>query len=172
MRCGVVRHPEPRLRFGMMHRTLRSIERRCARGAETEQGKDSYNQGRPKRPDARQLHPVNFLSAIGFLAARSPLVDALRSFSSCCEWFLSYPAGRDLLLASLALEAAVVGFISRPPINQLVLIPTVTQNARIPLALSGRRVQLSRAFPLIYRDRAHFETGHRTGGQNRRKCLI
>src|ERR1700683_157797 len=85
----------------MMHRTLRSIERRCSRGAETEQGKYSNKQGRPKRPDARQLHPVNFLSTFGFLAARSPLVDALRSFSSSCERFLiSPPAGPSCLPAS------------------------------------------------------------------------
>jgi hypothetical protein len=54
----------------MMHGVLRGIERR---GAETDYGKDRYNQGRAKKPDARQIHPVYFLSTIGFLAARSPL---------------------------------------------------------------------------------------------------
>jgi hypothetical protein len=107
MRCSVVRLPEPRLRLGVMHCALRSVKPGCPRracGPEAEYGEDSYNRDRSERPDARQLHPVHFLSTVGYRAARSPLNHALRTFNSRCEGILSSSAGGTTLLAGFAAE--------------------------------------------------------------------
>jgi hypothetical protein len=57
-----------------MMKSLRRIKRRGAGGAETQHENEKMN-----RPDAKQLHPVNNLSALGYLAARSPSDAALRT---------------------------------------------------------------------------------------------
>src|SRR5208337_2193496 len=105
-----------------------SIERRCARGAETEYGKDSYHQGRAKKPHARQPHPAPVLSTFGFRAARSPPGRRTSCFSSRCERVLSSTAGRAILLAGpRRWKPRRLGLFPGHPINQLIPTFKVTQ---------------------------------------------
>jgi hypothetical protein len=55
-----------------MVKSLRRVQRRGARGADAQNENEKMN-----RPNAKQLHPVNNLSTLGYLAARSPSDAAL-----------------------------------------------------------------------------------------------
>jgi hypothetical protein len=59
-----------------MVQSLWRIKSRGARGADTENKNGNENK-KMNRPNAKQLHPVNNLSALGYLAARSPSDAAL-----------------------------------------------------------------------------------------------
>jgi hypothetical protein len=79
-----------------MVQSLRRIKSSSARGADTENKNEKMN-----RPNAKQLHPVNNLSALGYLAARSPSDAALRTSNPYSELLTPCRAFRGLVAHSL-----------------------------------------------------------------------